>query len=100
MSEICSLIFTWQIFSPVRIIFKENADSGKYFCRIRRPPFNVFILVNFTWAIVRHTSLRQLKMFGQVKTLMLTSLSGLYVFRRPEVYTKVPPTTEVMDVTI
>ena len=48
----------------------------RHFCRSRHPSFSVYFLVNFTWAIVTHTSLRRRKMFGQAKTILLTFLSG------------------------
>jgi hypothetical protein len=68
-SEVGSLIFMWQLFSPASVIF---AGVGVL--------LSVCIPVNFAWATVTHSPLRQLKMFEQVKTLSLTSLSALKCF--------------------
>jgi hypothetical protein len=69
LSEICSLIFMWQVFPSSNLIF---AGFGVL--------LSVCILINFAWAIVTHASFRQLKLFEQAKTLLSTSLSDLKSF--------------------
>ena len=73
----------------------------RHFCGSRHPPFGVYILVNFTWAIVTHTSLRQLKMFGQAKTNLVDIFGRIELFfRRLEIYTEVQSSPEMMDIII
>jgi hypothetical protein len=69
LSETCSLIFMWQLFSPASVIF---AGVGVL--------LSVCILVNFASAIITRTFLRQPKRFEQAKILLSTSLSALECF--------------------
>ena len=60
-SEISALIFIWQAFSPTTIVF---AGVGVL--------LSVCILNNIAGAVVTHGSIRQLRMFEQVTTLLST----------------------------
>ena len=71
---VCFRTYSSEICSHIYVI--GFLTSACHLCWSRHPPLGVYILVNFIWAIVTHTFLRQLKMFGQVKTLLSTSLSG------------------------
>ena len=69
-SEMCTLIFIWQVFSPATVIF-----SGiDVLLSVRT------LLIGFVWAIVMLTPLRQLRILGQAKTFLSTSLSALRCF--------------------
>jgi hypothetical protein len=59
----------------------------------------VYVLVNFTWAIVTHTSPRQLKMFGRARTLLWASLSGLNFFPMSRDLHRGAVDPEMMDIT-
>jgi hypothetical protein len=69
VSEICALIFIWQVFSPTSVIF---AGIGVL--------LSVRILNNVVWSIITRTFLRQLRMFGRAKTPLLTSSSASRCF--------------------
>jgi hypothetical protein len=70
LSEIHTLIFIWQVFSPTGVIF---AGIGIL--------LSVRILLNsFLWAILTRTSLRQLRTLGQAMMHLSTFLSALKCF--------------------
>jgi hypothetical protein len=59
LSDICTLIFIWQVFSPAKVVF---AGVGVL--------LSVCIPLNkILWAIVTAPSLRQLRMLEQAKIL-------------------------------
>jgi hypothetical protein len=70
VSEIYTLIFAWQVFSPANVIF---AGIGVL--------LSVCIYLDgFAWTIVMPRSLRQLRALARAKTLFSTSLSALKCF--------------------
>jgi hypothetical protein len=70
LSEICTLTFICQVFSPAKVIF---AGVGVLLSVCS-------LLNNFVRATVTPASLRQLRMLEQVKTLLSTSLSASKCF--------------------
>jgi hypothetical protein len=88
LTVICTLTFIWQVFPPAKVIF---AGVGVLLsvCNL----FNSSVR-----AIVTPASLRQLRMFEQVKTLLSTSSSASKCFSDASRPTRVPPTTEMMDI--
>ena len=71
LSEICALIFIWQVFSPAKVVF-AGVGVLLLVCRL--------FLYNFRELIVNPTLPRQLRMFGQAKTLLSTSSSASKCF--------------------
>ena len=70
LSEICTLIFIWQVFPPANVIF-VGVGVLLSVC---------ILLAKCMWIIVIPTYLRQLKTLGQVKTLSSTFLSASKFF--------------------
>jgi hypothetical protein len=77
LSEVCTLIFIWQVFSPASVVF---AGIGVL--------LSVCTLNKLVWNIVTHTFLRQLRMFRQAKLLLWTYLSASRVFSDVSRYTR------------
>ena len=70
LSEICTLTFIWQVFSPAKVIF---AGVGVLLSVCS-------FLNNFVRAIVTPASLRQLRMLERVKTLSSISSNASKCF--------------------
>ena len=88
-SEVCTLIFIWQVFPPANVIFTGIGVL-----------LSVGILDNFVSAIVTY-------IFQAAKDVRASQDTLVDVFQRVEsffhrlgVYTEVPPTTEMMDTII
>ena len=90
-SDICTLTFTWQVFSPAKVIF---AGVGVL--------LSVCIFLNQLCFCDCNTYISQAA--KDVRTSQGTLIDVLerieMFFRRLEIYTEVPPTTEMMDMII
>jgi hypothetical protein len=91
--EICALIFIWQIFSPAKVIF---AGVGVLLsvCIIFITPSRGLINRN------AHTSQAAKDVQASQDTLINIFERIEMFFRRLEIYTKVPATTEMMDIIV
>ena len=90
LSEICKLIFVWQVFSPANVIF-----AGVGVLLSVRILFN-----NFMWAV--NTDISQAaKDARTVQDTLIEIFERIEMFfRRLEVYTDVPATKEMTDIIV
>ena len=90
LSEICTLILIWQVFSPASVIF---AGIGVL--------LTVCILNNLVWGIITRTFFQAAKDVRASQDTLMDIFERIEMFfRRLEVYADVPPTTEMMDTII
>ena len=88
LSEICTLTFIWQAFSPSTVIF---AGIGVL--------LSVCILDNCVWDTVTHTFFQAAKDVRASQDTLVDVFERIEMFfRRLVVYTDVPPTTEMTDI--
>ena len=88
-SEICTLIFIWQVFSPASVVF---AGIGVL----------LSVCIFNTWIGHRNTYISQAAKDVRASQATLMDIFGRIesFFRRLEIYTEVPQTVEMMDTII
>ena len=91
--------------TPFRVLPSHIYVAGiltceRHFCRSRRLPFSVYIVIKFTWAL-QHVFPQTAKDIRASQDALVDILERIEMFfRRLEVYTEVQPTTEMMDIVI
>ena len=88
-SEICTLIFIWQVFSPASVVF---AGIGVL----------LSVCIFNTWIGHRNTYISQAAKDVRASQATLMDIVGRIesFFRRLEIHTEVPQTVEMMDTII
>ena len=87
LSEICNLILIWQVFSPANVIF---AGIGIL--------LQVSILANFVWGHCNALISQAAKDVQASRDTLIDIFERIETFfRRLEIYTELPSTTEMMD---
>ena len=86
-SEICNFILIWQVFSPANVIF---AGIGIL--------LSVSILANFVWGHCNAFISQAAKDVQTSRDTLIDIFERIETFfRRLEIYTELPSTTEMMD---